>query len=368
MKERDSRIELARIFAMLLVVVMHINTQGGVSEALVPMSLNYIVEWILLSVTYCAVDLFAIKSGYVGSSKENFQYSRALNLWLGVAFYTILITVGFAIFSPDSVRPIDFLKAITPASTGSYWFFSAYFAMFFFMPFMNFLLNKLDDKQIKALGITIVVIFSIVPTMRHSDPFVTDGGYSTIWLMSLYMIGGIIKRFKLLEKKSCGYYLRMFLFNWFIVWGSKILFEYVFIQLSGEAKGGGLLLSYVSPFVLMMTVAILGFFKNLKEPKRRGIRNGICSVSATTFSAYIIHEQPFIKHRFIIDRFAGYADKNVVLMLIYVLTTAIVIFGICALIDQVRIRLFKVLHAKEKSERLCSILAEKIPIRYNEIH
>lgn len=89
----------------------------------------------------------------------------------------------------------DFVKAATPASTGQYWFFSAYFAMSFFIPFMNYLINELDDYKIKVLGITIIIVFSIIPTLRHSDPWVTDKGYSTIWLMCLYLIGGIIGKF-----------------------------------------------------------------------------------------------------------------------------------------------------------------------------
>lgn len=94
MNNRNVGIELARIAAMFLVIVMHINTQGGIFDALQPLSCNYIVEWFLLCVTYCAVDLFAIISGYVGVN-SGFRYSRILNLWLGAAFYTVTITVCF---------------------------------------------------------------------------------------------------------------------------------------------------------------------------------------------------------------------------------------------------------------------------------
>lgn len=361
MSERDARIELARIFSMLLVVIMHINTQGGLANALQPMSPNYLIEWILLSITYCAVDLFAIISGYVGFESRRFRYSRILNLWLGTVFYTVIITVCFAIFVPNSVKPIDFVKAITPASTGSYWFFSSYFAMFFFIPFMNYMLNTLDDKQMKQLGITIIIVFSIIPTMKHSDPWETNKGYSTIWLMCLYMIGGIIRRFKLLEKRKHGFYIKLFFSCLALLWISKILLEAISIRLTGEIRGGGFLYSYLSPVVILMAVAILGFCISLKAP---GIRMSkvICSISATTFSVFIIHEQPLIKHHYISGRFAQYAEQNVVMMIINVLLAAVSIFGTCTLIDLVRRWLFFVLHVKERAEKLCSMVAKRVRI------
>lgn len=354
-KNRNVGIELARIAAMFLVIVMHINTQGGIFDALQPLSCNYIVEWFLLCVTYCAVDLFAIISGYVGVN-SGFRYSRILNLWLGVAFYTVTITVCFAVFSPGSVGLQDFVKAVTPASTGQYWFFSAYFAMFFFIPFMNYLINELDDYRLKVLGITIIIVFSIIPTLRHTDPWVKDKGYSTIWLMCLYLIGGIIRKFDLLKRKTKLFFFPMFLVSTFITCGSKVLVESITLRLIGEVLGGGFLISYLSPFVVLQAVSLLGFFANIEVSGEKA-KKAICAISATTFPVFILHEHPLIKHRFIIDRFACYADKSAILMVISVLVTAIVIFGICTMIDMIKIWLFKSLHVRDKCELICNGIA-----------
>ena len=350
---RDAGIELARIFAMLLIIIMHINTQGGLAEALVPMSLHYTVAWYFLCITYCAVNLFAIISGYVGACQEKFRYSRILPLWLSVVFYTILVTACFAVFRPGTVDVMDFIKAVTPASSGTYWFFSAYFAMFFLMPFMNYLLRELDEKQIKILGWTILIVFSVIPTLRHTDPWVTDRGYSTIWLMCMYMLGGSLRRLKLLERKGKRFWGCVFLICSLVAWGSKILLEYVMVMLTGELRGGGLLVSYLSPLMVLEAIAALGFFVNCRV-KNQSVAKVIVAVSATAFSVYILHEQPFIKHYFIKGRFAGYAEQNVAVMVLLVLGTAAAVFGICAAIDMIRIKLFQVLHIRELSIKLCA--------------
>ena len=107
---------------------------------------------------------------------------------LKVCFYTVIITIVMKIVSPESVGFMDFIKSITPASSGQYWYFSAYFALFFLTPFLNVLINELDKKRLKLLIFTIVIVFSVIPTFRHTDPFLTGKGYSCIWLVCMYLL------------------------------------------------------------------------------------------------------------------------------------------------------------------------------------
>lgn len=86
-KQRHVGIELARIAAMFLIILMHIHTQGGIMENLEPLSLEYSIEWILLCITYCAVNCYALISGYVGIG-ASYRYGRIFFLWLEVLFYT----------------------------------------------------------------------------------------------------------------------------------------------------------------------------------------------------------------------------------------------------------------------------------------
>lgn len=66
--ERNHGIELLRIFAMLLAAVLHILKKGGVITASEGNLAAYSTVWLLEAAAYCAVNCYALISGYVGYS------------------------------------------------------------------------------------------------------------------------------------------------------------------------------------------------------------------------------------------------------------------------------------------------------------
>ena len=41
----------------------------------------------------------------------------------------------------------------------------------------------------------LVVVFSVLPTVMGADPFSSNGGYSTVWLLILFIIGTYIRKY-----------------------------------------------------------------------------------------------------------------------------------------------------------------------------
>ena len=70
MKERNYGIDLLRILSMFMVVLLHLCGFGGVLSNVKPFSVNYYIAWFLEIVSYCAVDVFALISGFVGAKNE----------------------------------------------------------------------------------------------------------------------------------------------------------------------------------------------------------------------------------------------------------------------------------------------------------
>ena len=351
-EKRNMGIEIFRIFSMFLVVTGHICTQGGVLNATEPFNGNYIVAWVVMILTYCAVNCYALISGYVGVEAK-FSYHRLLVLWLGVVFYTIIITVVFHLFKPGSVGLMNYIKAITPATSGQYWYFSAYFALFMMMPFLNFLLNQLSTKQLNILVITVVIVFSVLPTVRHTDPFVLADGYSALWLMLLYIIGGFLRKSKILEKYKTTVWICIVGLMFVIAIASKFLIEYMCWKVLGTVAGGGYLVSYISPVILLLAIALLGMFVKINIKFHTVIK----VISGSTFFIYIIHEHPLMKHQFISKQFSKYTLYNPIGMIFAIFGTALVIFGVCAVIDQVRATIFKKLNVNMRCEKLVNKLA-----------
>ena len=102
MREKNHGIDVLRMLAMFMVVVLHILNQGGILNASGRFTSQYEVGWLLQTAAFCAVDVYALISGYVWVYAK-YRYRNIIELWMQVLFYTILITVLFWVFVPDSV-------------------------------------------------------------------------------------------------------------------------------------------------------------------------------------------------------------------------------------------------------------------------
>ena len=94
---RNYGIDLLRIVSMFLVCLIHVLGHGGVLGATSRLSAEYEIAWFLGICAFCAINCFAMISGYVGFNKK-FKFSNLVNLWLQVVFYSVLITCGFFIY------------------------------------------------------------------------------------------------------------------------------------------------------------------------------------------------------------------------------------------------------------------------------
>ena len=66
MEQRNRGIDLLRMTAMWMVVILHILNKGGVLAAAAPLSAGQGTARLLETAAYCAVNCFALITGYVG--------------------------------------------------------------------------------------------------------------------------------------------------------------------------------------------------------------------------------------------------------------------------------------------------------------
>jgi hypothetical protein len=78
-----------------------------------------------------------------------------------------------------------------------YWYCTAYFGMFIFLPAINKGIQYLNKSEFKLLVMSIYGIFVFWQTYINSkkDSFILNGGHSTLWLSCLYIIGAYIGKF-----------------------------------------------------------------------------------------------------------------------------------------------------------------------------
>ena len=148
---RNYGIDLLRLVLMFMVCMLHILTQGGVLNSITS-SLNWSIYYFLEVLCYCAVDAFAIISGYVGYNRKT-KYERIMYLWFEVLFYGLVLTSIFKCFGlGDSISTNEIVKMFTPICSGQFWYMTAYLPLFFVMPYVNQLLERLNKKDANYLG------------------------------------------------------------------------------------------------------------------------------------------------------------------------------------------------------------------------
>lgn len=335
-KERNYGIDLLRIFSMFLVLILHICGQGGLLANVKVGMEQYNVVWFLEIAAYCAVNCYALISGYVGYASKH-KYSSLCILWLRVIFYTLGITLLFQWINPELVTPEHFWQAIFPVVNKQYWYFTAYFCLFLFLPILNSGINNISKKQHKMIIIALLFIYSVWGTFWDTNVFGLGGGYSCIWLMILYIVGAYFGKYNIGKNFNPILALAGYFISAIITFICKI-------------NNYGLLVSYTSPTIVLEGIFLLLFFKNLQIPEKA--KKIINMISPLAFSVYLIHVNYFVWNYWFKNRYLSFLEFEPVKLFFAIMLNAIIIFVICIMIDSVREFIFKKLKLKKLLEKL----------------
>lgn len=339
--ERNHGIELLRIFAMLLAAVLHILKKGGVITASEGNLAAYSTVWLLEAAAYCAVNCYALISGYVGYSDrpKPLRLARCIELWLQVVFYSVIITTVYCIAGVGSVGVSDFADAFLPVTSKQYWYFTAYIGMFFFIPLLNALVRRLNRRALVSLCIMLIAVFSLYDTFASfwkKDPLALVGGHSPLWLGVLYIFGAAMKKLRVPESMSSKKAL--------LIYASAAVFTALF-KITGDRLlrfvPGSLFVRDTSPTVLLCAAALLVTFARFK-PCRKLTEFAVLFAPAA-FGVYLLHVSPLVFEHVIGNRFAFIGRLPFPLIPFAVLASAGVILAVGLAADKVRILLFKAL-------------------------
>lgn len=347
-RKRHMGIECLRILSMFMIVILHILGQGGILSTVEMASNQYYIAWFLEITAYCSVNCYALISGYVGVN-SNFRYSRIILLWLQVFFYTVIITLIFSVVYPDKITLRMYLNAFFPFTTKQYWYMTAYFGMFFLMPFMNAGINSLSERNKKLFFSTVIIFFLFLPTVLRVDTFNLGGGYSMIWLCVLYIVGGCMRKMdvsKILSQKKAGI---LFFSMIFITWLSKCFFDKFNIEY------GMMFVNFTSPTIFLAAIALFVFFLHIQIYKVHIIKI-IEAFATVSLGVYIIHVNPFIWNNFIWNFSVNYALDGSIIMVLKIIITAVFIYIGCSLIDMIRKKIFDILMISER----CKMIDDKL--------
>lgn len=327
--EKNYGIEWLRILSMYMVAVLHTLGQGGILGSFQQGTFDYSVAWFLETAAYGAVDCFALISGYVGWN-SHFRYRKGLRLWLQTVFYTIGITILFAIFMPEAVTKDQWLAACFPIMKKQYWYMTAYAGLFILIPILNRAITYLSGKELFRICLAIFLVFSLLPTLFNEAVFGLGGGYSALWLILLYILGGFWGKYQVVCVNRLPHFLRrhrIFLHVFLPTFG------YLLCTIASWALkhfGHPQYVSYTSPTILLGALALFFLFSSLSCGRRS--RQLAAFLAPSALSVYLIHVNPLIWDHIMLFFAVGHFPSGLWLSL-WVPGVALGIYLLCTIID-----------------------------------
>lgn len=184
--QRQVNLELLRICAILLISLMH----GIKSACNSPFILNDIAHTLVNAFGNMGVTVFILLSGYFGI---RFRFSKLVIMWCTVLVYSLLI------FSIDSwqthihIQSAVYLQglytALTPITSGTWWFITSYFIVFLLSPLLNLGAKNMTRRQFQYLLAVLLICYSLSPTFLLHSLSDSPSGKCTENMILAYLIG-----------------------------------------------------------------------------------------------------------------------------------------------------------------------------------
>lgn len=328
-KKRESNIELLRIVLMLGVVVLHYNNSsiGGAFEFTANMPVTRLVLYFFESLCDCAVDLFILISGYFMCKNNKRNLAKPVELLIQTILFAEGVYICKGLISGEGISVGSIVARLIPAS----YFVILYIAVYFVSPYINHLLNSLNQKQLSKMLVVLFVILSIYPTavdmlieIRKNDfmglstvgAYGSQWGYTLVNFILMYIIGAYLRLSNKLIPLKKAVLLLLAITIALVLWAMLddklgIVYERVAWE-------------YCNPLIIMAAILLFMIFKQIHIPSNRIIN----SLATSSFSVYLLNTH-LLKYFHI----EFHVTSSIIVMILHMIATAIAIYLICAVVN-----------------------------------
>ena len=279
---------------MINIIILHINLCSNQLNLRVN-NKKFKSIWRLEALSYFAVDCFGLISGIVGYKK--YKFSNLIYIWINTSFYSSIFSLYLYFNNRTNFKYM--ILSLFPILICRYWYINAYFKLYLFIPFLNFGMNNLNKRTYKNLICFYILFFPfyylirIILNVKRKDINFLNNGYTPLWLIILYIIGGYLGKYIIINKSkiSAKYAIictLIYLFSAFI--SSESFF--ILIKKKNQINNKELLINYLSPTIISEALSLIMMFSKLSINNKIMIKI-ISFYTPLTLNALFLHSRLF---------------------------------------------------------------------------
>lgn len=342
-KNRMANMELLRILAMMMVILLHYLGKGGLlTDLTLPLEAKGYTAWLLEAFAIVAVNVYMLISGYF-LVESHFKVSRLLGLILQALFYSIFVPAVLLVTGVLKINEISMyqiLYYVFPTQMEHYWFLTAYVVMYLFSPLLKVAVHHINRKQhLLVIGglLTFVSLGkSLLPVRLEMDRF----GYDAVWFMCVYLVAAYIRLYGISffkNKKVSGFW---YLLGTAGIFGITMVLHFCYLKWDVFEYFLKAAYDYNHILNLFAAVALFYAFYFIRIPEGK-ITRFICRISPFTFGVYLLHEQMEVRYLWPAWLGAGKA-ANPLSLILGAVGAVLAVFAVGIGVDWIRAGFFKV--------------------------
>lgn len=326
---RQSNMELLRIVAMLMVMVLH----TGYASFGYPRTVWLQAEplrWLGLTMTevytVACVNIFVLITGWFGTT---FRTKGAVRLAIQPIYVTLVLALY--VWLAGLPLPTGVMGYVRPI--WNYWFVCSYLVLYLLTPMLNAFVEKSDEAALRRFLLVFYVI-TIPCSFVFAD---LQKGYSAVSFVGLYLLGRYLRLYGAARLQHWPRWRFMALYV--VLMGTMGLVGWGAGMMSQTFMGTFVpfVVAYTNPITIVAAGAMLLFFSRVRLQSR--LVNWLASGS---FAAYLVHQNILVrKEYYAYIRHLADVIPSTPLFMLAVLVSIVAIYVISTLAIQVVIRMVK---------------------------
>jgi surface polysaccharide O-acyltransferase-like enzyme len=338
--ERDSRFELLRIFAMLLIIGSHIAEHGDGNNWNIwrqPVSGGFGTAAVLGIWGQLGVSLFVILTSWFLCDGGSFHFRKVLQIIL--QSYVICILLAAVIWIPG-VEPISrsvLENVLLGPFSNQYWFILTYLVFYMLTPFLRKAVTGMEDRQLRRL---VLVLTVLIPVYRF---FISDTGITGSLgdFCYLFLAAACLKRTR-------GNFLERHAVLGALLAATVGILSMFFLNYMGRTTGNTFWYAemgqVVGRYPVMFCLAFCLFYIFMNH-LRSFHSPAVNRIAGTVFGVYLIHENMLLRGydahpaSLLWDGLLHmdvWAEKPELLFALYWVLCTVLVFALCSLLEMVR--------------------------------